>query len=150
MRCLDPHRSARRLWIPLVYGAVTCVVASGCRPDLPTAPSELTSGIVVYDFQDYQGESAHVTEDISDLDDVQGPCRKSDSDGTFMDIWDDCISSVRIAPGWEAHLYEHPNFGGWDGIVRQDISDLGEVLGPCHSDNNLDNCVSSIRVFRRP
>ncbi len=96
-----------------------------------------------------KGESALVTEDISDLDDVNGPCRTLDENNNPIDVWDDCISSVRVAPGWEAHLYEHPNFGGWDQIFLEDASDLGEVLGPCHSPPNLDNCASSIRVFRR-
>ena len=67
--------------------------------------------------------------------------------GESETVWDDCISSVRVAPGWEAHLYEHPNFGGWDQIVLEDVLDLGQVLGPC--DETLDDCVSSIRVFPR-
>ena len=138
----------------LVLIGFVLMVAVSCdnRPRLPFAPSDLTTGIVIYEFQDYQGESAHLTGDISDLDDVKGPCIKTESEGgttTTTEIWDDCISSVRVAPGWEAHLYEHPNFGGWDQSVREDVSDLGEVLGPCHSDDNLDNCVSSIRVFQR-
>ena len=124
------------------------LLLGSCQENLPTGPSDLTTGIVIYDLQDYQGESALVTEDISDLDDVKGPCRTSDGYDS-IDVWDDCISSVRVAPGWEAHLYEHPDFGGWDQIVLEDVSDLGEVLGPCHSPSNLDNCVSSIRVFRR-
>ena len=124
-----------------------CMLMGSCRDRLPTGPSDLTAGIVIYEFNNYQGESAHVTEDISNLDDVNGPCNTFDEKNNPIDVWDDCISSVRVAPGWEAHLYEHPSFGGWDQIVLDDVSDLAEVLGPCHSDNNLDNCVSSIRVF---
>ena len=114
---------------------VLCLRIGSCQENLPTAPSAFSTGIAIYEFQDYQGESAHVTEDISDLDDVRGPCFKTESGGgttTFVDVWDDCVSSVKVAPGWEAHLYEHPDFGGWDQIVLEDVSDLGEV-GPCHS-----------------
>ena len=133
--------------------AAACVLVGSCSstPTLPWAPSNLTTGISIYEFQDYQGTRSHVTEDIPDLDAFGGPCVKI-TGGLEVDtqpVWDDCISSVRVAPGWEAHLYEHPNFGGWDQIVLEDVPDLGEVLGPCHSDRNLDNCVSSIRVFPR-
>ena len=115
----------------VAYIAVVCLLVGSCRQTLPTAPSNLTTGIVIYEFQDYQGESAHVTEDISDLDDVPGPCSKFDgATNTLTIIWDDCISSVRVATGWEAHLYEHHSFGGWDQIILDDVSDLGEVLGP--------------------
>lgn len=133
----------------LTHIAVIFVLCVSCRSDLPLAPSDLTAGIVIYDFQDFQGQSAHITEDISNLDDVNGPCRRRVDDGGTQPVWGDCISSVRIAPGWEAHLYEDDDFQGWDQVVLDDISDLGEVLGPCHSDNNMDNCASSIRVLRR-
>ena len=135
----------------LVLVSLPLALGSSCQQMLPTAPSDLTTGIVIYEFQDYQGRSAHVTEDISDLDNVDGPCLRRTIDGGFTGGvgWDDCISSVKVAPGWEVHLYEHPDFGGWDQIVLEDVPDLGEVLGPCHSPPNLDNCVSSIRVFRR-
>ena len=128
--------------------ATACVLVGSCSstPTLPWAPSNLTTGIAIYEFQDYQGTRSHVTEDIPDLDAFGGPCVKF-TGGDTQPIWDDCVSSVRVAPGWEAHLFEHPNFGGWDQTVREDIPDLGEVLGPCHSPPNLDNCVSSIRVF---
>ena len=133
----------------LVLVSLPLALGSSCQQMLPTAPSDLTTGIVIYRFQDYQGQSAHVTEDISDLDNVDGPCFRTRLGEQNADGWDNCISSVKVAPGWEAHLYEHPDFGGWDQIVLEDVPDLGEVLGPCHSPPNLDNCVSSIRVFRR-
>ena len=130
--------------------AVVCAVVVSCQRKLPTAPSDLTLGLVIYEDKNYQGESAHVTEDISDLDGVEGPCIETSYVGGVFSMtyyWDDCISSVRIAPGWEAHLYEHPDFGGWDQIILEDVPDLSKVRGP--HDGNLDECVSSIRVFRQ-
>ena len=107
--------------LPLAFGP-------SCQQMLPTAPSDLTTGIVIYEFQDYQGRSAHVTEDIRELDDIDGPCFSTDVSGTSSTVdidFNDCVSSVRVAPGWRAHLYEHPNFGGWDQIVLEDVPDLG-------------------------
>ena len=43
------------------------VCLTGCRKSLPTAPSELSTGIVVYEHMTFEGESAHITRDISDL-----------------------------------------------------------------------------------
>jgi hypothetical protein len=39
---------------------------------LPTAPSELVEGIVVYEHANFRGASAHITADISDLDHFDG------------------------------------------------------------------------------
>ena len=136
--------------------AFVCLFLASCEGQikLPTAPSDLTVGIVIYRDENYQGFSSHVTEDIADLDDVEGGCFRltggSPPGGTGGGgelHWDDCITSVRIAPGWEAHLYEDPNFEGEDLLVLEDIADLDRVLGPCGDD--FDDCASSIRVFPR-
>ena len=42
---------------------------------------------VVFEHDEYEGESLTVTSDIRDLDDVRGPCGND---------WDDCISSLRV------------------------------------------------------
>jgi hypothetical protein len=47
-----------------------------CQQTLPLAPSELATGIVIYEHADYLGASAHITQDIKDLKDFKGPmCR---------------------------------------------------------------------------
>ena len=57
----------------------SCAVAvlallSACETTLPSAPSDLTTGIVVYEHANYLGESAHITADIKDLKDIdRGP-----------------------------------------------------------------------------
>jgi hypothetical protein len=132
--------------------AVVCFLVVSCEmmTRLPTgpSPSNLTAGLIVYEHTNYTGESGYVVRDISDLGYVEGPCEKGyDDDGDPVYVWDDCISSVRIAPGWQAHLYEHPDFGGWDQIVLEDVPNLHLVRGPCVG--FLDDCVSSIRVFRQ-
>ena len=41
----------------------------------------------VYEHDDYEGDTLEITRNITDLDDVRGPCG---------DDWDDCISSIRV------------------------------------------------------
>lgn len=126
------------------------VILLGCTtPSLPTAPSELTTGIVVYEHANYLGKSAHITGDIRNLNDFEGPCYEPGSGPpTFPEYngWDDCISSVRVAPGWRATLYEHDDFNGKQLEVTRDISNLQLAPGPCKHDD-FNDCVTSIRVF---
>jgi hypothetical protein len=42
---------------------------------------------VLYEHERYRGETLTVTSDVSDLEDVAGPCG---------DDWDDCVSSIRV------------------------------------------------------
>ena len=117
------------------------------RKALPTGPSELTEGIFIYQNADFGGGSAHVTADLADLDDFTGPCIKDASATSTTLTWGDCMSSVKIAPGWRATLYGDANFKGTSFEVTSDVPDLGRVAGGCGS--GMDDCVSSIRVSRR-
>jgi hypothetical protein len=49
----------------LAIGAL--VLLLGCQESLPLVPSELTTGIVVYEHSNYLGDSAHITADIKHL-----------------------------------------------------------------------------------
>lgn len=133
--------------------ALICAITlwAACGSDLPTAPSELTAGIVVYEHPNYRGHWAHFTNDVSDLKDVDGPCYTSVGydlyDGSDIESrWNDCISSVRIAPGWRATLFGDANYRGGQLQVTSDIPDLKLVRGSCGS--GLNDCISSIRVSR--
>ena len=125
-----------------------CAVAalallSGCETTLPSAPSELTTGIVVYEHANYLGESAHITMDIKDLKDIdRGPCKTEDASN-----WNDCISSVRVAPGTMATIYRDENFKGESVEVGVDIPNLQLAKGSC-SHEGLNDCVTSIRIGR--
>ena len=70
---------------------------------LPPAPSDVTSGLTVYEHANYLGSSALVTSSIADLKDFEGPCVHG-SDNAVDFSWDDCISAIRIAPGWHATI----------------------------------------------
>jgi len=128
--------------------AAALLLAACSDNKLPGAPSELTQGVVIYKDANFLGQSAHVTSDIRNLHDVTGPCRQSDGDNT-VDTWDDCVSSIRVAPGWRATLYEDADFKGWAADVgEENVSNYQLVRGPCSRDT-FNDCASSIRVFRK-
>jgi len=132
--------------------ALLCVAA--CRDKLPSAPSELTTGVVVYQNANFLGSSAYITTDIPNLRDVRGPCETVDVDGqgvsSTTDSWDDCVSSIKVAPGWRATLYEDRNYKGWAADVgEENVTNYQLVRGPCGKDT-FNDCASSLRVFRRP
>ena len=131
--------------------AVLCFDSCGDNR-LATAPSELTTGIVIYQHANFLGESAHITSDIENLESVRGPCVRSDTDAngntSSTDSWDDCASSIRVAPGWRATLYEDPKFKGWAADVgEENVANYQLVRGSCSYDT-FNDCASSIHVFR--
>jgi peptidase inhibitor family I36 len=122
---------------------VLLTVVSGCEMTLPGAPSDLATGIVVYEHANYLGQSAHITSDLKDLKDIdRGPCKTEDASN-----WNDCISSVRVAPGTVATLYRDPNFKGESLEVGLDVPNLQLQKGSCSHDG-LNDCVTSIRIGR--
>jgi len=136
----------------IALAAVLSCGSCGDNNRLPTAPSELTTGIVIYQHANFLGESAHITMDIENLESVRGPCVRTDTDAngntSSTESWDDCASSIRVAPGWRATLYEDPKFKGWAADVGdENVANYQLVRGPCSHDT-FNDCASSIRVFR--
>jgi hypothetical protein len=122
----------------------------GCQEKLPTAPSDLVSGIVVYEHASYLGASAHIQEDIKDLKDFRGPCeevRTSGQSSYTERVWNDCISSIRLAPGWRVTLYRDDDFDGDQLDLAEDHSNLQLAPGKCDR-GGFNDCTTSIRVFR--
>jgi peptidase inhibitor family I36 len=132
----------------LVRFAVPCVafllVACGSFDTL--GPTPLDEGVILYIHADFVGSSQQVNSDVADFGDVEGPCVVSSDDGSTA-TWDDCISSIRVLPGWRARLYRDPDFRGASIEVTEDLHDLTAVSGPCHG--TFNDCASSIRVSRR-
>lgn len=131
--------------------ALMCLaILISCQKSLPTPPSSLGSGIVVYEHANYLGDSAHIDTDIDDLRDFKGPCTTTTNCGQFgcdvTETWNDCISSVRVAPGWHATLYQDDGFRDDRLNVSEDIPNL-QLIGGCSS-RGFNDCVTSIRVFR--
>jgi hypothetical protein len=151
---MTDHRSAHgptRGWTracAVAAFALPLALLHACANKLPGAPSDLVEGIVIYQDANFRGPASHVTGDIRNLEDITGPCRRTDGDDT-RDTWDDCVSSVRVAPGWRATLYEDPDFKGWAADVgEENIDNYQLVRGPCSRDT-FNDCASSIRVYRK-
>jgi len=123
--------------------------AHGCsEPELPMAPSDFSTGIILYEHANFLGNSAHVSSDIDDLRDFRGPCVHEGEDGTDRD-WNDCISSVRVAPGWRATLYRDPNYRDDSLDITEDAPNLQLVRQHDCPKDGLNDCVSSVRVSRQ-
>ncbi len=119
----------------------------GCQLKLPTAPTELTEGIVIYQDAEYQGAAAHVDDDIANLEDYKGPCTREQQE-LDLDSWASCISSIRVAPGWRATIYDRANYRGQFLNVVADTPNLVLVNGDCRK-GGLNDCIMSIRVSRQ-
>jgi len=111
----------------------------------------LTTGVVIFEHANYLGQSAHVTMDIDDLKDTtDGPCVRSDGIGadtrTYLD-WENCISSIRLAPGWRVTVYRDDDFKGQSLEVTADVANLQLSQGSCDH-GGFNDCISSIRLQR--
>lgn len=146
----------------LIRFAGAAAVASGLafavsctKPLLPTEPSQLAVGAVIYADANFGGKSAYLSTHVANLFDYRDGCheRTSCTSGyggysscsTTYD-WDDCISSIKLAPGWGATIYRDSDFHGESLDIRADVSNLQLVPGTCDHDG-LNDCVSSIRVY---
>jgi len=128
---------------------VLATLAPGCEnPELPMSPSSLATGIVLFEHANFLGNSAHITSDIDDLREFLGPCLHDDGAGSSSRDWNDCVSSVRVAPGWRATLYRGTGFDDDSLDVISDVPNLQVVPGDCPHDG-LNDCVSSVRVRPR-
>lgn len=129
---------------------VVCVLAfallpSACSKPEPLGPTPLDEGIVVFMHAGFRGASQQIGADVRDLTRVQGPCGDEESESSRT--WNDCISSIRLQPGWGATLYGDKDFRGATLEVAGDESDLAKKAGSCGG--SYDDCISSIRVYRR-
>ena len=134
----------------VVACAIVLVVSStGCDepPELPMSPSSFSAGIILFEHANYLGNSAHITGDIADLREFIGPCFHGDPDNTARD-WNDCVSSVRVAPGWRATIYRDTGYRDDSLEITEDVPNLALVNGDCDHDG-LNDCVSSVRVSQR-
>ena len=126
----------------LLLVVVAAPLFAGCGGS-PTKPGE--KALTVFVDRNYGGSWHDVTGDWSNLKDLSGPCNQS-GDGSGGN-WDDCVSSIRLSPGWVATGYRDRNFSGPTFEITSDIPNLRDIAGPC--DPGFDDCVSSIRVSKR-
>jgi hypothetical protein len=126
---------------------VTTLLIGGCGagPTDPSATKE-QDGVTIYQHPRFKGISQVLRTDVEDLDDLTGGCN-DDGRYDFYSDFDDCISSIRIPPGWRVTVYEDPRYRGASATFTSDVPDLDDVRGPCGDD--FDDCISSIRVSRQ-
>jgi hypothetical protein len=127
-------------------GVVLSLVLAGCGSDWtilgPTPPEQ---GIVIYIHADFTGSSQALNVDVRDLTHTQGPCSQG-AEGEEPS-WHECVSSVRVFPGWRATFYSDEDFKGRSFTITADAPDLRRIPGPC--DDSFNDCVESIRVTRQ-
>ena len=132
----------------ILVAVLLATASCGSTPSLPAAPSDLESGVVVYENANYQGESAYLAQSIPDLREFNGPCEHdtgtSDAPDTTYD-WNDCISSIRVAAGTHAIAYRDPRYQGPSIDLGPDAPNLQLAPGSC-SHEGLNDCISSIRL----
>jgi peptidase inhibitor family I36 len=130
----------------LTIAAATC--GHGCdRDELAMAPSDLSTGVILYEHANYLGNSAHITADTPDLRDFLGPCLHGD-DASTRD-WNDCVSSVRVAPGFRATLYRDPDYHDDALEVTEDVANLQLIHQHDCPKGGFNDCLSSLRVRRQ-
>jgi hypothetical protein len=116
----------------------------GGQGKLPAAPSDLVSGLTLYEDANYQGQSALLTQSIGNLVDFKGPCQHETDGDVFYD-WNECISSMRIAQGWHATAFRDKDYKGDSLDVTADLPNLQLVRGDCDHDG-MNDCISSIKL----
>ena len=107
-------------------------------------PTPAGEGITIYIHADFVGASQGINHDVPNLDKVEGPC--TDRTEGEEPTWSDCMSSVRVEPGWTVTLYEDKDFKGRSVMLTANAPNLRELPGPC--DGSFNDCVSSLRVAK--
>lgn len=129
----------------LVIAIALAALSQGCSPEeLPMAPTPFNAGIILYEHANFLGNSAHLTADVPDLRDFRGPCFKGDDASSRN--WNDCISSVRVAPGWRATLFRGADYHDDALEITQDVANLQLVRVHDCDEGGLNDCVTSVRV----
>jgi len=125
--------------------AAVALLLPACDTNDPLGPTPVDQGIVIFMHAGFRGSSQQIAADVTDLDKVEGPCGQTEDESSRT--WNDCISSVRVLPGWRATLYGDRNFHGGTIAITEDVADLGALTGSCSG--SFNDCISSIRVSRR-
>ena len=133
-----------RSLLPLAL--VTLILFPACEHRLEIlGPTPGGEGIALFVHADFAGTSQGVDRDVRDLARVEGPC-STGAEGE-QPSWHDCVSSVRVQPGWTVTLYRDKDFRGRSVTLTADTANLRDLPGPC--DGTFNDCVSSLRVSRQ-
>ena len=114
------------------------------EPLAPVVPEG--EGIVIYRDINFQAAAQAFNSDQKDLDAVDGACRRDDGENSTPN-WGDCISSVRVNPGWMATFYVDDSWRGPSFTASEDVSNFNTISGPCRG-GGFNDCISSIRISK--
>ena len=127
--------------------AATALLVPACTEHLDIlGPAPADQGIVIYIHSEFRGTSQVLAADVSNLGGVEGPCAKGDDESVTL-TWDDCVSSIKVMPGWGVTLYRDRDFRGTSRELTRDAQSLEAISGSC--DGSFNDCVSSLRVYRK-
>ena len=129
----------------LVLLGLTLLIPACTDPLEILGPTPAGEGITIYLHADYAGASQAINHDVRDLEKVEGPCTHG-AEGE-KPTWSDCMSSVRVEPGWSVTLYRDDDFKGRSVTLTADAPNLTMLPGPC--DGSFNYCVSSIKVTKQ-
>src|SRR5579864_4253944 len=101
--------------------AVLCATSCGRATQL-LGPTLAGEGIVIYLDADFAGASQVINVDVPDLGNVEGPCVSGAEEESQS--WADCVSSVKVAPGWTATLFRDANYRGPSITITTDAPNL--------------------------
>jgi hypothetical protein len=130
----------------VTIGVLVAFVLAACGGLSSLAPTPAGEGIVIYLHADFAGPSQGLNVDVPDLARIEGACSSGEEGETPS--WSDCVSSVKVNPGWTATLYRDKHYKGASVTVNADTPSLRDLRGPCAKDS-FNDCVSSIRVARQ-
>jgi hypothetical protein len=130
----------------VITGVLVALAGAACGSVSSLGPTPAGEGIVIFLHADFAGPSQAMNVDVPDLGRVEGACSSGQEGETPS--WSDCISSVKVNPGWSATLYRDENYRGASVTVSADTPSLRDLRGPCDKDS-FNDCVSSIRVRRQ-
>ena len=83
----------------------TAFLVPACTEPLDIlGPAPVDQGIIIYIHSEFRGTSQVLAADVSNLGRVEGPCAKEDEETVTL-TWDDCVSSIKVMPGWGVTLY---------------------------------------------
>ena len=128
------------------FTAAALVFPACTEPLVILGPASPNEGIVIYIHSGFRGTAQVLAADVSNLGRVEGPCAKGDEESTTL-TWDDCVSSIKVMPGWGATIYRDRDFRGAAMELMADQENLAALGGSC--DGSFNDCVSSLRVYRK-
>lgn len=124
---------------------LTFGLLGACNGDGPTQPSR-TGGVTLYQHPDYGGASYMLVRDEENLDSERGPCPATNDPDSGLS-WDECVSSIRVAEGWQAVVFERDDFGGRSRTFTASVANLAdEPEGPDSCNEGWNDCISSLQV----